>query len=360
MRRGTQIWMIAIAFGLMAGCGGFLDQDSLSGDGDDGAPAAESETEESEVDDSGSDEGVVEQEDSDGEEGDVVVPADDDSATIDEAVSLDSDDSGEPEAADIVDPESPEFPAEALMSQSHASEEAEFLSLLNAERNSHGLGSLKTFWDLENDARSHSETMASQNDLHHNPELASVTSSSNWTRIGENVGRGPAVQSIHDAFMNSPGHRDNILGDYSHVGIGVTTSGSTIWVTVVFMKAAISGLENTYAPFVDDLFNTHEANIQKIYEAGITHGCSGGDRPRYCPDDHVTRGQMAAFLDRALDLPDANQNYFNDTNGAFYEDHANRLKAAGITHGCGNGNYCGDQAVTRAQMASFLARALDL
>jgi uncharacterized protein YkwD len=346
MTKMTKMWMTAMVASLVVGCG-LVEQDPL-------APADEAEQTR------GVEDGPTTTED---EPTGAESPADDD---VDELVILDdprqigADQAVEPSADQAGEPEASAVQVEAYTSSAHAAEEAEFLDELNDERTARGLAPLKVFWELQAAGRLHSETMASQNDLHHNPDLASVTRSEYWRRLGENVGRGHSVPSLHDAFMDSPGHRDNILGDYTHVGIGVTKSGSTIWVTAVFMKAAVSGLENTSGPFVDDNFNTHETNIHKIYEAGITHGCGGGDRPRYCPDGHVTRGQMAAFLDRALGLPDTDQNYFTDTQGTFYEVHANRLRAAGITYGCASDRYCGEDDVTRGQMAAFLDRALNL
>ena len=109
--------------------------------------------------------------------------------------------------------------------------------------------------------------------------------------------------------------------------------------------------------FVDDDGTTHEGAIEAIRAAGITVGCSS---TRYCPNDPVTRGQMAAFLDRALDLPDAdNPSGFTDTAGTFHTN-IERLRAADITVGCGGTRYCPDRAVTRGEMATFLMRALDL
>ena len=56
-----------------------------------------------------------------------------------------------------------------------------------------------------------------------------------WRVLGENVGFGGDVRSLHKAFMESPAHRDNILFDrYRHVGVGVKRSGGLMWVTVVF------------------------------------------------------------------------------------------------------------------------------
>ena len=96
-------------------------------------------------------------------------------------------------------------------------------------------------------------------------------------------------------------------------------------------------------------------DILWLHEAGITGGCGGG---RFCPNQAVTRGQMASFLVRALKLPAATQDYFNDDAGSIHQADINALHAAGITGGCADGAYCPNQAVTRAQMASFLARAL--
>ncbi|MBA2664393.1 MAG: S-layer homology domain-containing protein [Bradymonadaceae bacterium] len=112
--------------------------------------------------------------------------------------------------------------------------------------------------------------------------------------------------------------------------------------------------------FSDDDGNTHEKAIDAIAAAGIASGCEGGDRPRFCPDASVTRGQMAVFLTRALDLPASPRDYFSDDNGAWYEDQANRIAHAGITSGCATGKYCGNDPITRGQMAVFLARAFNL
>jgi hypothetical protein len=101
------------------------------------------------------------------------------------------------------------------------------------------------------------------------------------------------------------------------------------------------------SPFYNDILWLHEA--------GITGGCGGG---RFCPNQSVTRAQMASFLVRALDLPPATQDYFGDDTSSMHQADINALHAAGITGGCDDGAYCPNQAVTRAQMASFLTRAL--
>ncbi len=55
--------------------------------------------------------------------------------------------------------------------------------------------------------------------------------------------------------------------------------------------------------FTDDNGNTFEGDIDAIAAAGITRGCNPPTNNHYCPNDNVDRGQMAAFLRRALELP---------------------------------------------------------
>ncbi len=108
--------------------------------------------------------------------------------------------------------------------------------------------------------------------------------------------------------------------------------------------------------FVDDESSSHEAAINSIAEAGITTGCVAN---RYCPEKLVTRGQMAAFLSRALPgLEPATRDYFDDDDGSQFEDDINRIARAGITTGCGTRKFCPNEAVARGQMAAFLHRAL--
>ena len=92
-------------------------------------------------------------------------------------------------------------------------------------------------------------------------------------------------------------------------------------------------------------------------DSGITKGCSA---TLFCPDDLVTRGQMAAFLDRALHLPGTTTDYFTDDNGTTFEASINRLAASGITAGCTAATFCPTADVTRGQMAAFLDRAFHL
>ncbi|MFP3914708.1 MAG: S-layer homology domain-containing protein, partial [Actinomycetota bacterium] len=79
--------------------------------------------------------------------------------------------------------------------------------------------------------------------------------------------------------------------------------------------------------------------------------------------DPVTRGQMAAFLHRALgDEPASGEEpEFTDTAGTVFAEDIAWLADSGITRGCNppdNDRYCPGDPVTRGQMAAFLHRAL--
>jgi len=105
-----------------------------------------------------------------------------------------------------------------------------------------------------------------------------------------------------------------------------------------------------------------EDDIYAIFTAEITKGCSA-DPLKYCPEEMVTRSEMAAFIVRAKEgEPDAN---YCDTGSPFSDvlpasmscKYIKRLSELEITQGCGAGNYCPDDTVNRAQMAAFIVRA---
>ena len=107
----------------------------------------------------------------------------------------------------------------------------------------------------------------------------------------------------------------------------------------------------------------YEAAVAWMFQQQITVGC-GSEPLRYCPGDPVTRAQMASFLARALDLgiPEEPAGFADVEPDGVHADAIEALYGARITVGCGSEplRYCPGDPVTRAQMASFLARALDL
>jgi hypothetical protein len=107
--------------------------------------------------------------------------------------------------------------------------------------------------------------------------------------------------------------------------------------------------------FVDDEASTLETNINRLAASGITGGCAP---QRFCPKAVVTREQMASFLARAFALPPTTEDFFLDDETSSHETSINRLAASGITGGCTADAYCPKALVTRGQMAAFLERAL--
>jgi large repetitive protein len=125
----------------------------------------------------------------------------------------------------------------------------------------------------------------------------------------------------------------------------------------------LAGPAGAVGTFDDDDGNIHESAIEDIAALGITLGCNPPANTLYCPDDYVTRQQMASFLVRTFDLPPGPDGQFTDISGSVHENDINALAASGITRGCNppaNDQYCPRDVVTRGQMAAFMARGLGL
>ncbi len=102
------------------------------------------------------------------------------------------------------------------------------------------------------------------------------------------------------------------------------------------------------------------AHIERFADLGVTEGC--GDGSRFCPDDAVTRAHMAVFLSRAYNLPEGPDPNFSDVpHDAWYASDVAKIAAARMTKGCTTDppSYCPEQQVTRGQMAVLIHRALE-
>jgi uncharacterized protein YkwD len=109
-----------------------------------------------------------------------------------------------------------------------AGEEAHVLDMVNETRASKGLGTLKMRSELVKMARNQADKMAAAKDIFHNDNLGGDATAAGleWLRIGENVGMGPNVDVIEEAFLKSPHHYENIVyKTYDHAGIGVVDGG---------------------------------------------------------------------------------------------------------------------------------------
>jgi len=115
------------------------------------------------------------------------------------------------------------------------------VELINQARAQNGLHSLTVTSGTSTVARNWTEHLDRAQALSHNPDLGPELESHGsprWTMYGENVGEGPtsSADTLFKAYMNSPEHRDNILGSkFRYLGIGVVFDGSTAWNTLDFV-----------------------------------------------------------------------------------------------------------------------------
>ncbi len=108
-----------------------------------------------------------------------------------------------------------------------------------------------------------------------------------------------------------------------------------------------------------DVSGTHHGAVHALVDAGITDGCNPPANDRFCPTETVSRAQMASFIARALDLSTETGHPFTDV-GHPHADAIAAVAAADIAAGCAPTRFCPDEPVTREQAASFLVRAFDL
>ena len=132
-----------------------------------------------------------------------------------------------------------------------------------------------------------------------------------------------------------------------------------------FDEALSLGLPKTWTVHVGESFTDVPVSqqfykfIENIFHNGITGGCALG---QYCPVSSVTRAQMSVFLLKAKHgpnyVPPTCTGVFNDVQcPSLFADWIEELYTEGITGGCGNGDYCPSNPVTRAQMSAFLLKA---
>jgi hypothetical protein len=176
------------------------------------------------------------------------------------------------------------------------------------------------------------------------PEAAVWTSPDGitWSRVPNEWVRGSGGEEMLSVTVGGPG--------LVAVGFGgLSDQDAAVW----------TGVSDR---FIDIDGNIFENAIEWLADQGITKGCNPPVNDKFCPNDNVTRGEMAVFLVRAMGYTDnGGGNLFIDDDGLFYENAADRLFTAGVTQGCNppvNNKYCGERNVTRGEMAAFLVRAM--
>ena len=185
----------------------------------------------------------------------------------------------------------------------------------------------------------------------------------------------PAIAAAHDGFtdVSDGGVHSDAVHTLDHDGIfdgtlcdndlfcpgePLTRAHMAVWLVRVLDDTDPATVDETRFSDVAG-GHPHAAFIERFAELGVTLGCASGPL-RYCPDDHVTRAQMASFLVRAFDLTAGEAAGFVDVGtGGVHRAAIDALAATRITFGCATDplRYCPRGDVTRAQMASFLVRA---
>ena len=166
----------------------------------------------------------------------------------------------------------------------------------------------------------------------------------------------PAIDALNREFPN--------LFDGTGCGTGLCPSGELKrWEMAVWLVRVLDRTNPELEPTrFDDIDNElwWAPYTERLADLEVTTGCAAA---AFCPEETVTRSQMATFLVRAFDLRAAlSPAGFADTAGTTHETNIDAVAAANITTGCKTGplRYCPQSPVTRAQMATFLARALNL
>ena len=114
-------------------------------------------------------------------------------------------------------------------------DQSDVLSSLNKDRQAHGLRALPTNAQAQAKAQRWAEELARSGKLRHSNLPDGISGC--WRSLGENVGTGPNVKAIQRAYMNSSGHRANILaGKWTAVGVGHARRGNVVYTVHVFIQ----------------------------------------------------------------------------------------------------------------------------
>jgi len=200
----------------------------------------------------------------------------------------------------------------------------------------------------------------------HNGSAGPIDATGSATGLAGPVG---ATYSLLDAAAGygtiAPGADGTASSDTYGLGVDDPATRPAMHWDLTFLETLSTGAARTWTVHVGRSFAdtppSHWAYpwVETIFHNGITLGCGNGS---YCPESSVTRAEMALFLLRskhgsAWVPPAATGTVFSDVPidhwaGAYIE----ALAAEGITLGCAANRYCPQDLVSRAEMALFLLR----
>lgn len=221
---------------------------------------------------------------------------------------------------------------------------AQLVDVANGYRAGEGLGPVALHAVVDRIAVERGRQLVRDGELGHDFEYIKLRFAQEgicWRGFGEIVaynGSGDYAR-FGQQWWNSAPHKAIMLGDYTHAGGSREADGDGRWYAVmIFVKlcGAPTPAPVSSGGFTDISDSKFEGAIVWLAEEGITNGCGG---TLFCPKRIVDRDQMASFLARALNLPATSRDYFTDDEGNVHEANINRFAAAGITHGCGGSLY---------------------
>ena len=265
----------------------------------------------------------------------------------------------------------------AIPAQEYYSKAFEVLTIVNRERAANGLQPLTMDASLLETAMLRAAEIYVYFD-HTRPD-GTLCFTANDRMYGENIAAGQTTPaSVMQAWMNSEGHRDNILGSYTTVGIGcVLVDGRYYW-TQCFgrdLSAAASAASYADGPRTREVLALYDVRFEDVdytswygdavewaVGSGVTNGTSMNPL-LFSPGAYCSRAQMVTFLWRAVvypeptmtaspftDVQDGSQYYYKAVLWAVEE---------GITNGTSATTFSPGDTVTRAQVVTFLWRAAD-
>lgn len=123
----------------------------------------------------------------------------------------------------------------ATLTSCRTSEQTRVADLVNQTRAQYGRSYLRDNLQLDQKAQAWAEYLARKNSLSHSNLPSGITYQ--WRSLAENVGYGGSIEQVHRAYMNSPGHRANILDPrWNYMGTGVAWRGNRVFTVQVFMQ----------------------------------------------------------------------------------------------------------------------------
>lgn len=127
------------------------------------------------------------------------------------------------------------IPLQAQRADALADQEAEFATMVNDTRQRTEAQNLRLSERLSELARRHSRQMARRGELFHS-DLRRLFRGFNYRMVGENVGYGGSLDQLLQAFLDSPPHRQNLLGQWRKTGVGVYEQDGRVWITQLFYR----------------------------------------------------------------------------------------------------------------------------